>query len=89
MKEVGQLAILFLRGLLLWVVVPLAALSWIALGPLTTASLGACVGWFDLNLVVLLQRIVFLPSTREPPLAWVSLSKMKTTEHRFRILGLY
>jgi hypothetical protein len=85
--EIGQLVILFLRGLLLWVMVPLAALSWLVLGPLTTASLGACVGWFDLNLVVLLQRII-LPLTREPPLAWFPLSKMRTTEHRLRFLSL-
>lgn len=88
MIELGQLVALFLRGLLLWVMVPVAALSWIVLAPLTAASLGACVGWFDLNLVVLLQRIVFLPLTREPPLAWVPLSKMRTTEHRFRFLSV-
>lgn len=88
MKEFGQLVMLLLRGLLLWVVIPIAVLSWIVLGPITTASLGACVGWFDLNLIVFLQRVVLRPLTRESPVSWVPLSKMKTTEHRFTLLGL-
>ncbi|MFF2271260.1 hypothetical protein ACFVTX_03250 [Agromyces sp. NPDC058136] len=88
MKELGQLVMLLVRGLLLWVVIPLAAVSWVALGPITTASLGACIGWFDLNLYVLLQRVVVRPLTQEAALAWVPLAEMKTTEHRITLLGI-
>ncbi|WP_157373092.1 hypothetical protein [Agromyces sp. Root81] len=88
MNDIGQFLMLVLRGLLLWAVIPLAALSWIVLGPLTAASLGACVGWFDLNLIVLLQRFVLRPFVRDLELSWVPLSKMKTTEHRVTLLGL-
>lgn len=88
MKELGQLVMLLVRGLLLWIVVPLAAVSWTVLGPITTASLGACIGWFDLNLFVLLHRVVVRPLSREPALAWVPLGEMKTTEHRITLLGI-
>lgn len=85
-KELAQFVMLLVRGLLLWVVVPLAVVSWVALGPITTASLGACIGWFDLNLFVVLQRVVVRPLTREAASAWVPLGKMRTTEHRVSIL---
>ncbi|MFC9560546.1 hypothetical protein [Agromyces sp. NPDC056965] len=89
MTEIAQILMLFMRGVLLWAVTPLAALSWIVLGPLTGASLGACVGWFDVNLMVFLLRFVLRPLARDSELSWVPLAKMKTTEHRFRFLGLY
>ncbi|MEF3404478.1 hypothetical protein [Agromyces sp. CCNWLW203] len=88
MNDVGMFLMLVLRGFLLWAVIPIAALSWIVLGPLTAASLGACVGWFDLNLMVFLLRFVLRPLIRDSELSWVPLAKMRTTEHRFRFLGL-
>jgi hypothetical protein len=88
MNDVGMFLMLVLRGFLLWGVIPLAALSWIVLGPFTGASLGACVGWFDLNLMVFLLRFVLRPLVRDSGLSWVPLSKMRTTDHRFRFLGL-
>lgn len=87
MKELGQLVLLIVRGLLLWALVPLAALAWIVLGPLTGAALGACVGWVDLNLTALLHRIVAAPITGEPSPRLVPLARMATTEHRFSLLG--
>lgn len=86
-SDLVQIVLLGLRGILLWIVVPLAAVAWLVLGPSTGASLGACVGWFDLNLMALLQRGILRFALREPTASWVPLARMRTTEHRVTILG--
>lgn len=88
-NEFVQLLILVIRGVLLWILVPLAVISWIVLFWITKASLGACLGWFDLNLNALLQRVVLRPLIRNPPASWVALSKMISTEHRIAFLALW
>ena len=84
-----QLLILMIRGVLLWIVVPVAAISWIVLFGMTKASLGSCLGWFDLNLNALIQRALLRPFIRNPPASWVALSKMVDTEHRIAFLALW
>ncbi len=89
MNEWVQFAVLVIRGILLWLVVPLAAVSWVVLGPFTKASLGACIGWFDLNLVAFIQRVLLRPVVRRPPASWLPLTKMRRTTHRVALLGLW
>lgn len=83
-----QFVLLVLRGALLWVVVPVAVLAWPFLGLSTGASLGSCIGWFDLNLIAFLQRGVLRFAIREPLAAWVPLARMRTTEHRVTFLDV-
>ncbi|UOQ90856.1 hypothetical protein MUN74_08140 [Agromyces endophyticus] len=89
MSEVAQLLLLVIRGILLWVMVPAGVLSWMVLGPMTNASLGACLGWFDLNLIAFVQRGLLRLVIRDPQAKWVPLAEMRATKHRIVFLGMW
>jgi hypothetical protein len=79
-------ALLLARGVLLWIVVPLAFVCWLVLAiPLRRrgVTLGKFLGWVDLNLVALLGRTILRPIVRTP-LDWVPVSGMPEVRHRLR-----
>lgn len=83
---VGGLAVLMVRGVLVWIVVPAAALAWILIGfRLRRRGVGFSqyLGWVDVNLIALLQRTVLRPLVRSP-LAHVPAREMPTVAHRLR-----
>ena len=58
------LVLLTIRGFLLWLVIPIGFVAWLTyFWWARSASLGQCLGWFDLNLVAFLQRMLkrFIP----------------------------
>lgn len=74
------------RGVLLWIVVPLAFVCWLlAAIPLRRrgVTLGKFLGWVDLNLVAFLGRTILRPIVRTP-LDWVPASEMPEVTHRLR-----
>ena len=76
------LAILPLRGFLLWLVIPVGFVAWLAYFRWTrSASLRQCLKWFDLNLVALLQRLL-KRSTIEPDVPWVPSRMMPSVTLR-------
>ena len=89
LNVIVQLLILMIRGVLLWIVIPVATLFWIVSFWTTKASLGACLGWFDLNLNALIQRVLLRPFVRNPPATWEMWSKMVSTEHRIAFLAVW
>lgn len=89
LNAIVQLLVVFIRSVLLWILVPVAAISWIVLYWITKASLGACLGWFDMNLNALIQRVLLRPFIRHPPASWVAMSQMASTEHRIPFLALW
>jgi hypothetical protein len=79
-------ALLLVRGVLLWIVVPLAFVCWLLLAiPLRRrgVTLGKFLGWVDLNLVAFLGRTILRPIVRRP-LNWVPVSEMPEVRHRLR-----
>jgi hypothetical protein len=83
---VGGVAILLVRGVLLWIVVPLAFVCWLLLAiPLRRrgVTLGKLLGWVDLNLVAFLGRTILRPLVRTPS-NWVSAREMHEVTHRLR-----
>jgi hypothetical protein len=81
---VGGLALLFIRGVLLWVVVPLSTIVWVfgALGfRRRGVTLAHFLGWVDLNLIACLQRTVLRPFFRSP-VPWVPGNAMPQVTHR-------
>jgi hypothetical protein len=80
----ANLVLLFLRGILLWLVVPVATISWLVLWiglRRRGVSLGRFLGWVDLNLVAALSRTVLRPLFRNPA-RWVPVSDMPQVTHR-------
>jgi hypothetical protein len=85
---VSGLALLLIRGVLLWVVVPFAALGWVVAWPVRhfkKVGLGQLIGWSDLNLIAAVQRSILRPFTRRP-LGWTSLKALPNVAHRIRLL---
>jgi hypothetical protein len=83
---VGGLAVLVVRGILLWLVVPVAAVVWpVAVLFLRRRGItfGRFLGWVDLNLIACLQRTILRPLVRTP-LAWVPARDMAEVTHRLR-----
>jgi len=83
---VGGIAVLFVRGLLLWLVVPMAAIVWPILALWLRrggVTFGGYLGWLDLNLISCLQRTILRPLVRAP-VDWVPARDMARVVHRLR-----
>ena len=84
---VAWFGLLCVRGILLWLVVPLAFCVWLLV--LTPArailrrpyvAVGKVIGWFDLNLIAAIGQIFIRPFGRHPEFTpWSALSSV---EHR-------
>lgn len=86
MKAAGGLLLLTARGLLLWLVIPVATLGWLVSQLASNREpLGQVLGWADLNLIASLQRVLpgFLVASRQPFVPW---RDVRTVTHRIRIL---
>ena len=80
----GVFGLLALRGLLLWIVVPVETLLWLLLSPWFVhrrVSLRRFLGWADQNLIAALQRSLFRPLFSEC-LNFVPVRDMGTVTHR-------
>ena len=85
---IGALAFLTIRGILLWLIVPLGALIWVlTLQQLreTRVSLGAFLGWIDNNVAFVLVRGPFEPVFPTTRIAWIPTSKRSTVVHRIGV----
>jgi hypothetical protein len=78
------LALLFLRGLLLWLAVPLTVVVWVPASFVLRRRgirFVQFLGWVDLNLIAFLARTVLRPLFRAPP-PWVRGAAMPRVTHR-------
>lgn len=82
------MGLLLVRGLLLWLVVPLGVPAWpvIALAFRRRGlGLGEFLGWLDLNLTSSIQRSVVRPFF-DSPIPWTPFSDAAGLTHRIRLL---
>ena len=82
----GGLLVVVLRGLFLWLVVPIAVLAWSVVRArqrTSGVSLGQYLGWIDLNLIAGLQRLA-TPMLIRHPIAWTPRADLATVTHRLR-----
>ena len=87
MSFVTGLLLLLVCGVLLWLVVPLAAVTWLLLWPVmqrSDVSLGSFIGWTDLNLMAALERLSG-PFVKEP-LNWIPWRESSDVTHRVRFV---
>src|ERR1700682_1691529 len=82
-EAVAVLALLLVRGVLLWLVVPLAFCFWLLLTPARAlfrrryVGVGRVIGWFDLNLVALIGQVLIRPFGRRVDFtAWSAISSI-------------
>jgi hypothetical protein len=85
----GLTVLLLIRGALLWVVVPLAAVlavvvkRWRRLAG-RPVKFGQVIGWVDLNLIAALQRSILRPISPER-VEFVGWSRLSAVTHRVGI----
>lgn len=80
--------LLVLRGVFLWIVVPIGTVVWLFLGVTLRrrgVTLGQFLGWLDLNLVSMIERTVLRPWVPSP-VAWTSAAELPKVKHRVRAL---
>jgi hypothetical protein len=79
------LGLLFARGFLLWIEIPVMFLTWILGYPIWQyrrgVSLGQLIGWADLNVTAALKQSLFRPGF-VTPLSFVPLRDATLFEHR-------
>lgn len=78
--------LLLIRGVLLWVIIPLGTIWWVVGLPTwrkRRIALGQLLGWADWNLMVAIERSLLRPFVRKPP-SWIPLTDMSTVTHRVR-----
>lgn len=83
-RFVGTVVLLTIRGLLLWLVVPLTLLLWLVISLALRRrgiSLGQFLGWLDLNLISAIQRTLG-DSLCDAPIPWTPLASASTLKHR-------
>lgn len=83
---VAGVVLLTLRGVFLWMVVPIGVLEWLIAWHRWRrrgVSLGAILGWADLNLVAALERTLLRPLVLQP-IGWTSWRELPHVEHRIR-----
>ena len=89
LSVVAGVSLLMLRGILLWVVVPVAAIVWIISFPIWRRrgfGLGVFLAWADLNLIAFLERTILRPMTVGARIEYPSLSEARASGHRIRFL---
>jgi hypothetical protein len=82
------ICLLLLRGVLLWVAVPLGIVAWILLIPWFIrhgVRLGQFLGWIDLNLCSALERTILRPMIPQP-VAWTPIGDMSQVTHRIGVI---
>jgi len=88
MGLITGLAMLLVRGVLLWLVIPLTALAWLLGLPFWRkqgANVEQLIGWADLNLIAFLQRGPLRLFVRNP-LMWTPISDVSKVDHRVSFL---
>ena len=81
---VGGMLLLLIRGVFLWVLIPMMLIVWVLGFPhwkRVHVTVGHLVGWADLNLAATLQRTVLRPCFSSP-IPWVPVSQMPHVKHR-------
>ena len=88
--DVGILALLLIRGLLLWVLIPVGLLLWILVFSWSArVSLGTFLRWLDLNLMAALQRMLVLPVSGQSSMRrieFVSARQIQSVSHRVNLV---
>ena len=88
----ASLVLLIVRGIFLWVVVPLGCIAWVIVSPWLHkrgVAIGQFLGWIDINLIALIQRSLLRPFIRDAAQPWVPAKKIYEVVHRIGRLDLF
>jgi hypothetical protein len=86
---ISVFALLVVRGLLLWIVIPIGFFVWLLFGWILGAGVGQFLGWLDLNLIAALQRVLVHRINGEwpmPRVASVPIGMLRSVRHSVSVL---
>jgi hypothetical protein len=90
LRAASALALLVVRGLLLWILIPLGLAVWLlSFGWGARVALGAFLGWLDLNLLAALQRALLHPIGGQlpvPRIEFVPAHRIQSVSHRVQLV---
>jgi len=87
---VALFTLLVVRGLLLWLVIPIALLGWLVTSPIRLIlrkpyiTAGKLIGWADINLTAGIGQMLLRPFGRSSE--FTPWSKVLSVEHRVSII---
>lgn len=81
---IAGVLLMLLRGLLLWLLIPLGTLAWIFSLPVSRSGWGNFLGWLDNNMIAALQQTIFRVGYPEPSCRWVRFRNRHSVKHRIR-----
>jgi len=79
------LVLMVIRGIALWLLVPIGFFVWILVSPWLVpraVGLSKFVGWIDLNFAAFLQRVILRPFFATLSLPWVPFRDACNLRHR-------
>ncbi len=83
-------ALLLVRGLILWIVIPVGFVLWLLVfGWLLRVGPGQFLGWLDVNLIAALQRVLIRPVGGELPMPiveFVPFRMLRSVSHRVHLV---
>jgi hypothetical protein len=85
--QISGLLVLIVRSFLLWVVIPLGFIAWGFFLPWLLkrgASLGQFLGWVDLNVVAMLQRVMAVRVVDGRVHPWLRAKEISNVTHRIK-----
>lgn len=89
---IGRFLLLIVRGLLLWIVVPIGFVAWGVSLPWQLkrkVALGQFLGWLDSNMLIIIERSILRPFFEAPTHRWVPTKGRAEVQHRIGALDLF
>ena len=84
--DLSALALLLVRGILLWIIIPIGFALWLlALSWTVRPGLGEFLGWLDLNLIAALHRAMVRPLNGSRA-EFVPARLIQTVTHRIHVV---
>jgi hypothetical protein len=89
-EAIAGFVLLLVRGLLLWLVIPLAFISWLLLAPARAllgrpyVAPGKVIGWADLNLIAAIGQLLVRPFGRR--VDFTPWSELMSVDHRVSLI---
>lgn len=90
LEAIALFVLLVVRGLLLWLVIPIAFLGWLVISPIRLAlgkpyiTPGKRIGWADRNLTAIIAQVLARPFGRRS--GFTPWSRVPSVEHRVSII---
>jgi hypothetical protein len=92
MSPIAGLFLLVVRGVLLWLVIPIGSIAWVLTLSLPFrrgVSLSHFLAWIDINLLAVVQKTLLCPLIPQPTVKSIPAASIAKVTHRIGALDLH